>query len=124
MLIAESQRLCRARPLSVPGASACAGIAAASQPAGSIASTLVQISRSRPACRFTARWQDLVLSVETASHHWRMWVQDSGDHRTLYSGQRISAEMAKAAAIEFVLFHLGQPDRPEELARGLAWQQA
>jgi hypothetical protein len=84
-----------------------------------IALPLIQIKTG-----LSARWNGLNLSVEGDSGQWKLQVQDSCKIRTLYSAQRSSAKAAQVAAADFALLFSGSPaERPEALAKELAWSK-
>lgn len=73
---------------------------------------------------YSTRWNGLNLSVEGDSGQWKLHVQDSGKVRTLYSAQRSNANAAQVAAADFALLFTGLAgERPEALARKLAWSK-
>jgi hypothetical protein len=76
----------------------------------------------------TGWWLDyeyLRLTVEPHEDHWQTFVYDRKARLILYRAQRMTAQGAKAAAIEFALVNLAGPEHgpaPEHIAENLVWK--
>jgi hypothetical protein len=74
---------------------------------------------------YTARWNDLVLSVELDRQQWTAVVHDPKANRNLYSASRSNANAAKFAALDFALLQglAGiATQAPEQIAHRLDWK--
>jgi hypothetical protein len=75
--------------------------------------------------RYAAQWNDLALVVEGESDSWTTRIQTVAERKVLYQAHRGNLNTAKAAAIEFVMFHAGGDALlagPEKLSLTLVWK--
>jgi hypothetical protein len=82
---------------------------------------LTQIRKS-----YSAPCNDLSLSIESESAGWTVRIQRLSDRKILYHGQRGTIAAAKAAGIEFAMFHAGGATLqagPDKLASALVWKE-
>jgi len=74
---------------------------------------------------YAIEWHGLALSVETGVDCWMVHVRVPGDSKMLYEAHRGTLAAAKAAGLEFAIFHDGDstPGSPERLAGALTWKE-
>src|SRR5262249_7760436 len=64
--------------------------------------SLIQIRKN-----YAAQWNDLSLCIESEPAGWMLRIQRASDRKDLYQAERGTIAAAKAAGIEFAMFHAG-----------------
>jgi hypothetical protein len=75
--------------------------------------------------RYETEWEGLRLVVETRPEHWQVFVFDIEHCEVLHTGQRMSLDLAKYAAVEFATAHCFGPRHdlnPEIITKMLVWE--
>ena len=76
--------------------------------------------------RLQAEWEGLQLVVEEMPEYFCAFVYDPGECEVIYTAERMSAESAKIAAVEFAattLFGAHNDLCPEVVAAMLVWER-